>query len=460
MSRIKALLIDDDREFCQTFELLARDNFDLTIAHSGKAGLAQLNKMFFQVVLLDLKLGRGMNGLEVLKKIKKDNPDLPVIMVTDFADVPTAVQAMKLGALHYTSKSPNINALKLIIERQLEQVNWKKLYQVSTTDKYERMVFESPVMKPVLQKIEQVADTNSTILIEGESGTGKEITAREIHRRSQRRDQPFVAINCSTLAAQLFENELFGHEKGAFTSADARQIGKMELANQGTLFLDEIGDLPYDSQAKILRAIENRSFQRLGGTDTIQVDVRIIAASNKKLHELVQKKLFREDLYYRLNVITIRLPELKERPEDIPLLVEQFLRQFADEMNRRKPTLTPAAMKRLQNHRWKGNIRELKNFIERLMVLNRGKEQWDEHDVGLNSRATTLQFPPQLLDKPYEQAKDAVLLDFKEAYFRRAFQKYGNKLSQIAKQLHINRATMYKILQQLKQAGRSVEYTD
>lgn len=450
MNKLTALLIDDDRNFCQTFQSLSENTFDLNIAYSGKEGLERLKQFTPQVVLLDLKLGKGMNGLEVLKRIKKNHPDLPVIMVTDFADVESAVEAMKLGALHYTSKSPNINTLKLIIERQLDQINWKLLFQESIRDQYERLVAVSPAMQPVLEKIERVSKTHSTVLIEGESGTGKEVTAREIHRRSHRKDKPFVAVNCSTLSPQLFESEFFGHEKGAFTGAQTQKRGKLEIAHNSTIFLDEIGDLPLESQAKILRAIEDKSFQRLGGSETLSVDVRIIVASNKNLQQLVTEKLFREDLFYRLSVITITLPPLRDRKEDIPLLTEIFLKRYACEMNKPLPQLKDATIGKLKNYHWPGNIRELRNFIERLMVFYKGDQPIDENDIILSTEQQTSQYPTQLLDLPYNQAKQTLLYNFQQTYFKTALQKYGENISVTAQKLGLNRSSLHKILKELE----------
>ena len=450
MNKLTALLIDDDHNFCRTFQSLAENTFDLKIAHSGKGGLKLLNKSTPQVVLLDLKLGRGMNGLEVLKKIKQNHPDLPVIMITDFADVPTAVEAMKLGALHYMSKSPNINALKLLIERQLEQVNWKRLYQQYTSEQFDQLVAESQVMQSVFKNIQQVSKTDSTVLIEGESGTGKEVAAREIHRQSQRSDKPFVAINCSTLSPQMFESEFFGHEKGAYTSAHSQKIGKLEMAHSGTVLLDEIGDLPLESQAKILRAIEDKSFQRLGGVETLIVDVRIMAASNKNLQQLVNENSFREDLFYRLSVITIKIPPLRDRREDIPPLVDLFLNRFAFEMNKNKPALSPEAMTKLQNQPWHGNIRELKNFIERLVVFYSGKDIIEAKDINLISKEEPFQFPSQLLELSYDQAKRKLLNDFKRFYLGQALQKYGGSITATAKEIGINRASLHKMLNELE----------
>ncbi len=450
MTKLKALLIDDDKKFCHTFQALAEATFDLTTTHSGREGLEALNKATPHVVLLDLKLGKGMNGIEVLKRIKKSHPDLPVIMITDYAEVDTAVEAMKLGALHYMSKSPKIEELKLIIERQLEQVIWRLLYQQATAEQFDQIVAESSPMKAILQLIDQVAQIDSTILIQGESGTGKEVLAREIHRRSHRSYKPFVPINCSNLPSSLFESEFFGHEKGAFTGAEAQKKGKLELAHQGTIFLDEIGDLPLDSQAKILRWIEDRRFQRLGGTETISVDVRIIAASNKNLLQMIKERQFREDLFHRLNVIPIQLPPLRERPEDISKLVAIFLHRYAREMNKPVPELTPSATSKLQSYSWPGNIRDLRNFIERLVAFHAGNAPLNEQDIKFPSNEESLQFPIHLLDQSYEDAKEALFQEFKKVYFRRALQKNNGNISAAAKDCGLNRASLHKILKELE----------
>lgn len=449
MTKLKALLIDDDKKFCHTFQTLAESTFELTITHSGRDGLEALNKFTPEVVLLDLKLGKGMNGIEVLKRIKKSHPDLPVIMITDYAEVDTAVEAMKLGALHYMSKSPKIEELKLIIERQLEQVNWRLLYQQATAAQFDQIVAESHAMKAILQQVDQIARIDSTVLIQGESGTGKEVLAREIHRRSHRHQQPFVPINCSNLSSALFESEFFGHEKGAFTGAESQKKGKLELAQHGTIFLDEIGDLPIDSQAKILRWLEDRCFQRLGGTETLSVDVRIIAASNKHLGQMIKDRSFREDLFYRLSVIPIYLPPLRERPEDIPKLVDIFLHRYAMEMKKPVPELSPAALTKLQNFSWPGNIRDLRNFIERLMASYSGTRPIDENDIKFATNEQPFEFPTHLLDQPYETAKATMLHEFKLAYFSRALRKHAGNKTAIARELGLDRTSLHRILQEL-----------
>lgn len=449
MPKLNALLIDDDHKFCDSFKTLAENSFELTIVHSGLDGLKKLKKLRPDVVLLDLKLGRGMNGLQVLQGIKKSNQDLPVIMITDYADVPTAVQAMKMGALHYTSKSPNIEALKIIIERQIQQTAWKKLYQDQCEKGIHKMVAEAPVMKTIVTEIEKVAQTNVTVLIEGESGVGKEIAAREIHRRSKRKDEPFVAVNCSSLTSNLFESEFFGHEKGSFTGAYERTKGKLELAHGGTIFLDEISELPLDSQAKILRAIEERTFQRLGGTETLSVNVRIIAATNKKLNDLAEQKEFREDLFYRLNVFTIRIPPLRERLEDIPILTDIFLKYFANDAKKQELRLSESAKQKILQYKWPGNIRELRNFIERLTVMHQDGGYIDANEIKLSANPHLVEYPQTILDQPYDMAKHTLLNDFRRVYFQRALEKHDHKIVETANALGINRSSFHRMLKEV-----------
>ena len=449
MTKLKALLIDDDKQFCQTFETLAEDTFHLFVTHLGKQGLQQLKQTEYDVVFLDLKLGRGMNGLEVLKRIVKLYPDLPVIMVTDFADVDTAVEAMKIGAFHYTSKSPNIVGLKMLIDRQLEQLNWKKIYELGE-EQENKCITNSPVMQEIIDKIKTVATTDSTILIGGESGTGKEVCAKEIYRLSKRNNNPFVVVNCGNLNPQLFESEVFGHERGSFTGAVSQKKGKLELANGGTIFLDEIADLPLDSQAKFLRAIEEKKFERVGGTETITVDVRILAASNKNLKSLVNSGEFREDLFYRISVITLTLPPLRERPEDIPLLVNYFLKLFSTEMKKPELQLTDSAIEKMKKYFWPGNIRELKNYIERLVTFQNSQNPITGKEIDLIQENTAQTFPQELLNLPYEEAKKLLLDNFKNVYFQRALQKNHGNVSATAKDLGINRSSFHKMLRDME----------
>jgi len=453
MQKLNALLIDDDKKFCQTFATLAEDSFNLTVAYNGKEGLNQFQKHSFDVIFLDLKLGRGMDGLEVLKRIKKVDHNIPVTMVTDYAAVDSAVEAMKLGAFHYSSKSPNIQALKLIIERQIEQISWRLLQEQEAKEQDTSCLTKNPAMLSILKQMEKIARTNATVLITGESGVGKEVCAREIHQCSQRNNKPFVPINCSALPQSLFESEFFGFERGAFTGAERQKKGKLELGNGGTIFLDEIGDLPLESQPKILRAIEEKRFERLGGTETIAVDVRIIAASNKNLPQMVTERQFREDLYYRLSVISIFLPPLRERAEDIPELTNLFVKRCCHDMNKPVLAVSPEAMKKLTAHYWPGNIRELKNIIEAVVVLHNSDQPIGLNEIQLKPNTDYIFYPEKFLNLPYEQAKTKLLNNFKHAYFQRALVLNNGNISATAKLLKLNRSAFHKMLNELKGKG-------
>ncbi len=450
MKKLKALLVDDDLRFCRSFETLSQDLFNLTIVHSGKEAFKALANVVPDVIFLDYKLGRGTNGLEILKKIKKKYPYLPVIMITDFANVEIAVEAMKLGAFHFTSKSPNIEALALIIQRQIEQIKKQIALESQIKDQQDEFVCKSQAMEEICQKAKQIAKTSTTVIINGECGVGKEVLARQIHRWSSRRDKPFIAVNCSTLTAQLFESEFFGHEKGAFTDAHAQKRGKLEIANSGTIFLDEIGDLPLESQAKILRAIEQRQFERLGGIESIEVDVRIIAATNKDLQELVEKKLFRSDLYFRLNVVDVTVPPLRQRIEDIEPLVYFFLSKFSREMGCSVPQIAPEAIEKMKKYSWPGNVRELKNYIEKLLVFHREKGVIKAEDIQLNGgQNNRYEFPEELFHMNYMDAKTQLLTEFQKVYFQRALKQNNGSVTAAAKQLGMHRSALHKLLSEL-----------
>jgi len=453
MKKLNALLIDDDRQFCDAFTLLSENQFEITLAHTGKIGLKKLSDSVPDVVLLDLRLGDGMDGLQVLKKIKGEYPDMPVIMITEHAEVDTAVEAMKLGALHYTAKSPNIKALKIVIERQLENINWKLLYQEKERQQFDSLIAESAAMMLVLKRIEKISKSDSTVLIQGETGTGKELVAHRIHELSHRNDYPFVAINCSNLPAQLFESEFFGHEKGAFTGAYQRKKGKLELAQGGTVFLDEIVDLPVECQAKILRVLEQNSFARLGGNRTLFVDVRFLVATNKPLQEAVEEKVFREDLFYRLNVIEIDLPPLRDRQEDISLLAEYFLHRVTGLQRKNIKRINSKAMKKLQSYTWPGNVRQLINVIERA-VIYANDEVIDVDDIEINKiRAKKDNIYNTYLTLPYKEAIAKLMDDFKRVYLPAAVKRNNDNVTDTAKKLGINRQSLHRMLNEIGVKG-------
>ena len=328
------------------------------------------------VVLTDLRLPQG-DGLGVLRAAKEHDPELPVVVMTAYGSIQDAVEAMKEGALDFLAKPVDPDHLLLLLERAIAQrrlvtENILLKDELATRRGAPQIIGEAPALKQVIVALQRAAGTDATVLLEGESGTGKELFARALHALSQRADGPFVAINCAAIPDNLLETELFGHEKGAFTGAVGRKPGKFELAHRGTLFLDEIGDLPLGLQGKILRALEERRFERVGGTVSLHVDVRIVAATNKGLRAAVAAKVFREDLYFRLSVFPITIPPLRDRPNDIPVLARVFVERFCREMKKKVATLSPAAIELLQKYSWPGNVRELQNSMERTVILADG----------------------------------------------------------------------------------------
>jgi Nif-specific regulatory protein len=368
------LIIDDDESVRDALkDFLEENGFKVTTAPNGRIGLELLKEDIFDILLVDLMMP-GMGGLDVIKETSALHLTTPVIMVTAYASVQTAVDAMKLGAFDYVTKPFIPDELLIVINRtielsrmQRENVLLKK--QLKRKYDFEGLIGDSIQMQKVYEIIEKVADTDSTILITGRSGTGKELVAKTIHFNSSRSEKPFVPLNCAAIPRDLLESELFGHEKGAFTGALVTRIGRFELAHEGTLFLDEIGELDPSLQVKLLRVLQEREFERVGGTKTIKVDVRIIAASNRDLEKATREGKFREDLFYRLNVIPVHIPSLGERTEDIPLLIDYFMHKFSRKRKREPLKFSPEATGCLLSYRWPGNVRELENLIERLTIL-------------------------------------------------------------------------------------------
>lgn len=375
----KILVIDDEEHMCWALEKgLSQEGYQVLTATRGKHGLELMRNEVPSLVILDLKMPE-MDGLEVLIRAKDIFPKLPIIMITAHGTIDTAIEAMKLGATDYITKPFELDELKLIVKQALmfSQLQTEVIFLRSELNKkYGRIVGNSQAVQDVCTLVEKVADSNATVLITGESGTGKEVTALSIHQLSSRRDKPFVPINCAALPETLLESELFGHEKGAFTGAVARKMGRFELAHEGTLFLDEVTEMPLSMQVKLLRVLQERVFERVGGTGSVKVDVRVIAATNRDPLECIKKGTFREDLFYRLNVLPIGLPPLRERVEDIPLLVLHFLDKFNPSQ---ETQISPDAMGLLCTYEWPGNIRELQNIIERAVILSQGNEIKTHH---------------------------------------------------------------------------------
>lgn len=432
------LIIDDEEHMCWALaRAMRQEGYKTSTATSGREGLATLNREGASLIILDLKMP-DISGLEVLEQVKKTHPRLPVIMITAHGTIQTAIGAMKIGAADYITKPFDLDELKIVVKKTL-QVS-RLLTEVTflrseLTKKHEEMIGESQAFMAVRSLIRQVAPTNVTVLITGESGTGKEVAAVALHRSSARHEGPFVAVNCAALPEHLLESELFGHERGAFTGATSRKLGRFQLADRGTIFLDEIAEMSPTMQAKLLRVLQDQTFERVGGTETLQVDIRIIAATNRNMDEAVRKGEFREDLYYRLNVIKIHLPPLRERPTDIPILAHHFLARFRTLY--RETGIHPAAMTLLQHYHWPGNIRELQNVIERALILAHGGQITPDH------LPKELQTPKETRPVQFELPEEGVALEeVEKQLIIQALEKSGGNQTRAAALLHITRATL------------------
>ncbi len=373
----KILVVDDEPGMRSLLsKVLSKEGCFVTSCATGEDALECVAGDEFDLAVLDIEMP-GMNGIELLKRLKEKAPTLNFVMITAYGSLQSAVEAMRLGAYDYLTKPFEVEEIKLVVAKALEHerlVSENRALHEELEENYRftGIIGKSPKMEEVYDMVRQVASTNASVLIQGESGTGKELIARSIHYNSRRKDRPLVALNCAALAEGVLESELFGHEKGAFTGAVKRKTGRFELAHHGTLFLDEIGDIPVPTQIKLLRVLQEHEFERVGGEKTIKVDVRIIAATNRDLLSAVKEGRFREDLYYRLNVVTVNLPPLRERREDIPALAGHFLGRFSKETGRRIEGIEPFAMELLVRYDWPGNVRELENIIERAVVLEKG----------------------------------------------------------------------------------------
>ena len=379
----KILVIDDDKPIRNTLrEILEFEKFKVDDAEDGASGIAKVKKGGFDLVLCDIKMPK-MDGIEVLEKILESNPDLPVVMISGHGSIETAVEAIKLGAFDFIAKPLDLNRLLVTVRNALDKNELveetktlrKKVYKSKLND----IIGESKAIHAVKEMIAKVAPSDARVLITGGNGTGKELVAINLHQNSSRSKQPFVEVNCAAIPSELIESELFGHEKGAFTSAVKQKKGKFEQAQGGTLFLDEIGDMSASAQAKVLRALQENKISRVGGEKDIKVDVRVLAATNKDLKKEIEENNFREDLYHRLSVILIHVPSLNDRKEDIPLLTEFFLQKVSQEQGMTQKKISDKAVKALQDYNWTGNIRELRNVVERLLIL--GEQEITEDNV-------------------------------------------------------------------------------
>jgi two-component system nitrogen regulation response regulator NtrX len=439
------LVVDDDPRARDTLiNILSQANYITVPAEDGETALEMVKNNDLNLVLLDLMLP-GINGIEALKKIKEIKPNLPVIMISGLAQIKDAVEATKIGAYDFLEKSSfDRDKFLTLIRNALEREYLERkviLLKEEVLKRYQ-MIGVSQAMSKVFNLVEDAAPKKVSILITGESGVGKELVARAIHNRSDRKDNSFVKINCAAMPDTLLESELFGYEKGAFTDAKTQKKGKLEIADNGTLFLDEIGDMSLPAQAKLLRFLQEGEFERLGSTMTTKVDVRIIAATNKKLEKEISEQKFREDLLYRLNVINIYVPRLRERKEDIPELANYFISEACAEYGVSVKTLTPDAIEFLKNQYWKGNIRELKNVMERVVILIKSSEinssnlvrvmEIDEKDI-------------RFIEKPLRDARD----DFEREYILKLLTRHNWNMTKTAETLQIDRAHLYRKMKEL-----------
>ncbi len=366
------LLVDDDKQFINDLSLLLEKDYNVIFALNENEALRKLEEDIPDVVLLDLMFNDQVNGLDILKKMLAKEPHLPVIMMTDYASVETAIEAIRIGAFDYISKTPNMKELQLLIRRSLQnKLNTLQQSELKNEieKKYKRIVGNSEAIKATKERIDLFAENDREVLISGESGVGKELVARQVHFKSSRKDKPFVAVNCAALPKDLIESELFGYDKGAFTGAVKRKPGKFELAADGTIFLDEIAELSPETQVKLLRVLQEKEFERVGGVKSIKVKCRIISATNRNLMELVKEGKFREDLFYRLDVLPIVVPPLRQRKEDIPLLIEHFTKEIAADLHIPVKEFPDELIESFMRYSWPGNVRELQNYVTRFMIV-------------------------------------------------------------------------------------------
>jgi DNA-binding NtrC family response regulator len=435
MGSTKILIVDDEHIMRESLlGWLERDGYAVDVAGSGEEALDKLKTTHFDILLVDIKM-EGISGLDVLKRVKEDDPDVAVVMITAYGSISTAIEAMKNGAYDYLLKPFDPNELGLLIEKivKLQAQIRENLYlreQVRERTRFESMIGQSKPMQTVFELICDVAPTESTVLITGETGTGKGLAAKAIHTHSPRCEGPFVIVNCGAIPEHLMESELFGHQKGAFTDAKETKKGRLEMAHGGTLFLDEIGEIGMRMQIDLLRVLEDRVFYRVGGTQPIEADFRIIAATNRDLKEAIAKEAFREDLYYRLNVISFQMPSLRKRKEDIPLLAEHFLYRFTQETNKAIDGFSRETIDEMMLHDWPGNVRELENAIERAVVI--GKD-----------RKIQPFYLPFYCTRHFSVPSEDSLYEIEKSHIQRILNDNGWNIARSAKILGIDRSTLY-----------------
>ncbi|MER3416917.1 MAG: sigma-54-dependent Fis family transcriptional regulator [Gemmataceae bacterium] len=449
--QIRVLVIDDEESHAQAVaDSLERVGYDCEVATSGQEGLRRIENEDFDVIVTDLKM-EPVDGLAILRKAKVELPEAEVVLITGYGDIKSAVAAMQLGAATYLTKPVDINELRTVVDRvaqkqRLARANLELRRQLDEKFGFEGVVGNSPQMQAIIEKLKQIAPTNASVLILGETGTGKELVAKAIHNNSPRKNKPFVALNCTAFNENLLEDELFGHEPGAFTGADRLRKGKFEYANGGTLFLDEVGDMPLSLQAKLLRVIEDGQVFRIGGNEAIPVNVRIVSATHRDLEALVARGTFRQDLYYRLKVVTIKLPPLRERREDISLLAYHFMREFGQKENKTVTAIAAEVRRALTAYNWPGNVRELRNLIQSMVVHDR------DGILGLDDlpESEPIRRLPELSAAHWDcQSLVGQPLEVVEKYYiQQALELTGGNRSEAARLLGIGERTLYRKIKQ------------
>jgi two-component system, NtrC family, response regulator HydG len=449
---LRVLVIDDDEALAETIaESLERRGHAVTVCTSGKPGVAKLEREPFDVVLTDLKMA-DLGGLDVVKRSRAVLPDAEVFVITGFGDVKTAVEAMKLGASHYLQKPIDLAELRAVVDKSAERARTVRDLREQIDEKFgfEGVVGNGPQMRRVVQLLKAYAPTAASVLVLGENGTGKELVARALHANSPRRAKPFVALNCAALNENLLDDEMFGHEEGAYTGSKGQRKGRFEHAHGGTFFLDEIGDMPLALQAKLLRVLENGEVVRIGANEPIKVDVRIVAATNRDIQKEVEAGRFRQDLFFRLKVGTIKLPTLRERKEDIPQLGAHFLKELAKKNGKPVPKVAAAVWKAFENYDWPGNVRELKNLLDSMLVLDlNGELTLDDlpEDAGVKAHGlptsgSTATGPDHLLGRPMEEVE--------RYYMEKALEMTKGNREEAARILGIGERTLYRKIQEWK----------
>ena len=451
------VIVDDERSIRVGLRgLLTKDGHDVQVASSGEEALQLLEDNPADLVITDLRMP-GLDGAQLLTRIKDQYPNTMVMMMTAYGSEKIAVEAMKAGAYDYIVKPFHNDEVKLLVRQALEQHALRRevrqLHErLDAAFRFDSILGTSPAMQHVFDMVKKVAATDLTVLITGESGTGKELIANAVHQNSPRKSGPCIKVNCAAMARELVESELFGHEKGAFTGAASAREGKFSAADRGSIFLDEIGDMSVETQAKVLRVLQEREFERVGGNRLIRVDVRIIAATNRDLRQMVQDGTFREDLFYRLNVVSIPMPSLRQRPEDIPLLAKHFLEQTAKEYEREAKRLSPEAYQLLLQHAWPGNVRELKNAMESALILSPG-DDIQATDLRLGQEHASSQTGTVTLgaDGPplFKEAKQHMVETFEREFIQRALRRHDNNITRAAAEMGLHRQQLQQKIREL-----------